>query len=82
VRGGELVASRPVCFTPDETAYSVLGEEALGKKVKILTFLSLKKTLRNMNTFYVINNTSHNIKTATQICYYAYRMQHETGGGL
>jgi len=51
VRGGDLVASRPVKFTPDEMAYSVLGEEALGKKVTILTFLSLEKTLRKVNTF-------------------------------
>jgi len=29
VRGCDLVASRPVRFTPDEMAYSVLGEEAL-----------------------------------------------------
>jgi len=46
-----LVASWPVYITPDEMAYIVLGEEAIRKQVTILTFLSLKKTLRNMNTF-------------------------------
>jgi hypothetical protein len=49
--GSELVASWPVCVTPDEMPYSVLGEEALRKQVTILTFLPLKNTLRNMNTF-------------------------------
>lgn len=48
VRGCDLVASRPVKFTPDEMAYCVLG---LRKQVTILTFLSLEKTLRNVNTF-------------------------------